>query len=204
MRCLEWKGKHSGHVNDGLPWEHQKYTERIDALEKAQKALAKMPWPDYPGSAEIAEMRHQYDHFRATIERVIQDVVFNGVVKRYRDWIRVDSLEDVVGFESTEHGEIARLHKRCCDVVDAHDPSSAKNAAVPTAHEFGVDIDRLKIVIAAIKARRTKAKPGADRQSHEHSPPLPALPAETSCYDNGGFLPPDETTSPRRSTKKDS
>ncbi len=74
----------------GLPWEHQGYKERIDALEKAQKAFEKKPWPAYPSQVELPEMRQQYDQFRATVERVIQDVVFNGVVKRYRDWIRVD------------------------------------------------------------------------------------------------------------------
>ncbi len=103
-------------------------------------------------------MRHQYDYLRATIERVIQDVVFNGVVKRYRDWIRVDSLEDVVGFEKSEYDVIARLHKRCCDVVDAHYPASAKNAPVPTAQEFGMDIDALKKVIQSIKTRRKNSQ----------------------------------------------
>jgi hypothetical protein len=39
---------------------------------------------------------------RATIERIIQDVVLNGVVVRYRDWIRVPKLSEVVGFEKAE------------------------------------------------------------------------------------------------------
>ncbi len=158
MQCLEWKGNNPGHVCNGLPWEHQKYTERIDALEQAHKAFEKMPWPAYPGQVEADSMRHEYNRLRAAIERVIQDVVFNGVVKRYRDWIKVDSLEEVVGFEAMEYSEIARLHKRCCDVVDAHDPSSAKNYPVPTAHVFGADIAALKKVIADIKARRKSAK----------------------------------------------
>jgi hypothetical protein len=73
---------------------------------------------------------------------------------RYRDWVRVDKLDEVVGFALEECKEIARLHKACCDVVDAHDPSSAKNAPVPTATQLGRDIADLKAVIEAIKARR--------------------------------------------------
>ena len=103
-------------------------------------------------------MRHQYDRLRATLERVIQDVVFNGVVKRYRDWIRVDSLEDVVGFDRAEYEAIEKLHKRSCDVVTAHDQSSAKAATIPSATDLGNDIAALKAIVEAIKNRRAAAK----------------------------------------------
>ncbi|MBO2604353.1 AAA family ATPase [Shewanella algae] len=154
---LEWRGGAPGCVNDGLPWDHQGYKARINALEQAQSKLAKT-WPAYPNEKEIGDMRHQYDRLRATLERVIQDVVFNGVVKRYRDWIRVDSLEEVVGFSRLEYEAIEKLHKRSCDVVTAHDPSSAKAAAVPSAADLGNDIVALKAIVEAIQNRRKTAK----------------------------------------------
>lgn len=157
MSFLEWRGGTPGCINDGLPWDHQGYKARINALEQAQSKLAKT-WPPYPGEKEIAEIRREYDRLRATLERVIQDVVFNGVVKRYRDWIRVDSLEDVVGFDHTEYAAIEKLHKRSSDVVTAHDPSSAKAAAVPTATDLGNDISTLKTIVETIKNRRKAAK----------------------------------------------
>lgn len=157
MSFLEWRDGSPGCVNDGLPWDHQGYKARINALEQAQSKLVKT-WPAYPGEKEIGEMRHQYDRLRATLERVIQDVVFNGVVKRYRDWIRVDSLEDVVGFDHAEYGAIEKLHKRSCDVVTAHDPSSAKAATVPTAADLGNDIAALKAIVETIKNRRAATK----------------------------------------------
>ncbi|MFC1497769.1 AAA family ATPase, partial [Verrucomicrobiota bacterium] len=153
MCHLDWTNDSPGYVVSGLPWEHQSYKERIDKHEKAQRQLAKK-WPVYPSDTDRASMRHEYDFFRATIERVIQDVVFNGVVRRYRNWIRVDGLKDVVGFSTDEHKKIARLHKACCDVVDAHDPSSAKAASVPDATQLGSDIAALKTVIETIRARR--------------------------------------------------
>ncbi len=157
MSFLEWRGGSPGCVSDGLPWDHQGYKARINALEQAQSKVAKV-WPTYPGEKEIGEMRHEYDRLRATLERIIQDVVFNGVVKRYRDWIRVDSLEDVVGFDRAEYEAIEKLHKRSCDVVTAHDPSSAKAATVPTAIDLGKDIAELKAVVEKIKNRRKAAK----------------------------------------------
>ena len=157
MSFLEWQGENPGCVNIGLPWDHQSYKARIDALEKAQRQLAKN-WPPYPSEENSMQMGLQYDRLRATLERVIQDVVFNGVVKRYRDWIRVDSLKDVVGFDQAEYEAIDKLHKRCCNVVLSHDPSSAKAATVPTATDFGNDIATLKAIVEMIKDRRKAAK----------------------------------------------
>ncbi len=157
IQFLEWMGGEPGHVQEGLPWEHQNYKERIDSLEKAQRQLARIPWPKYPNQVEVAEMAHQYSLLRATIERVIQDVVFAGVVKRYRDWIRIDLLERAVGFELPECLEIRRLHKRCCEVVDAHDRPSEKIASVPTANDLAQDIQLLKDVIEKIKQSRKPA-----------------------------------------------
>jgi ABC-type lipoprotein export system ATPase subunit len=158
VQYLEWVGDRPGYVSEGLPWGHMPYKQRIDHLEKAQKTLEKKVVSPYPNESESTEIRREYGRLRATIERVIQDVVFCGVVRRYRDWIRVDQLEEVVGFADSEYKEIARLHKRCCDFVDAHDPSSAKNAPVPTPQQLGKDLDDLKAIVAAILARRKAAK----------------------------------------------
>jgi energy-coupling factor transporter ATP-binding protein EcfA2 len=154
---LEWRGGAPGYVSEGLPWDHQGYKARINALEQAQSKLAKA-WPAYPNEEDIGKIRHQYDRLRATLERVIQDVVFNGVVKRYRDWIRLDSLEGVVGFSRPEYKAIEKLHKRSCDVITAHDPSSAKATSVPSAIDLGKDIDAMKAIIVAIHNRRKTAK----------------------------------------------
>ncbi len=151
---LEWKGQYAGNVCDGLPWGHSSYKERIDALEKMHKDLVKKPWPQYPSEDDAADMLKAYDRMRAAIERVIQDAVFNGVVRRYRDWINIGSLKGVVGFDDAECNEIIRLYQRCNDLVDAHDPSSAKNAPVPNVTELGKDTDDLKAVIKTIQDRR--------------------------------------------------
>jgi len=160
MQHLEWMNDRPGYVSEGLPWEHSSYKDRLDKLEKAQKVL-QTSWPAYPNQEERAKMRHEYDLMRATIERIIQDVVFSRVVQRHRDWIRVDRLHDVVGFTEAESEEIARLHKACCEAVGSHDPSSAKNAPVPDANQLGKDIQDLKTVVEAIKARRRKGATAA-------------------------------------------
>ena len=154
IHYLEWHGEFSGVVQSGLPWEHKSYKDRIDKLQKAQLALA-AGWPPYPNGEQSAAMRQQYNLMRATIERVIQDLVFHGVVVRYRDWIRVTpNLSKVVGFEKAECNEIERLYQACCDVVDAHDPASGKNSPVPTAAQLGLDIAALVALTGVIETRK--------------------------------------------------
>lgn len=154
IQFVEWKGQYSGNICEGLPWGHASYKERINILEQEHRKLVKKPWPQYPSDVDSAEMLNVYSKLRATIERVIQDVVFCGVVKRYRDWISINSLKDVVGFEKAECDEINRLYQRCNDLVDAHDSASAKNAPVPSPEDLDKDIQDLKTVIATIKNRR--------------------------------------------------
>jgi energy-coupling factor transporter ATP-binding protein EcfA2 len=143
-----------GAVSQGLPWAHKSYGERIDCLEKAQKRFEKMPWPGNPSETLASDMIRQYSFLRATIERVVQDFVLNATVQRFHDYINVTKLEKVVGLEKTEVDEILRLNQRCNDVVEAHDPSSAKNEPPPIPDELKQDIEDLKKLIQKIKARR--------------------------------------------------
>jgi len=156
VRHLECMAGLPGYVSDELPWEHQKCDHRFDKHEKTQRALAKA-WSTYPSAADCDAMRREYSRLRATLERVIQDVVFNGVVQRYRNYIEVSKLSGVVGLEQDEFKEICRLYKLCNDVVEAHDPPSCRHASVPTPIQLDTDIKALKAVVETIRVRRTAA-----------------------------------------------
>ena len=153
MHHLEWINGRPGHVSEGLPWEHKTFLDRLDKHEKAQKALAKN-WPTYPNEEDRGKVRQEYSRLRATIERGIEEIVLNRVVQRYQDEIRFKQLRGVVGFTEDEFQQIERLHKACCNVTEAHDPSSVKNAPVPAPVQLGEDIAALRAVVDKIKARR--------------------------------------------------
>ena len=61
MHHLEWGNGRPGHIADGLPWDHKPYKDRLDKLEKDQKALEKT-WPAYPNEEETVNMRRHYGH----------------------------------------------------------------------------------------------------------------------------------------------
>jgi hypothetical protein len=144
-----------GYISEGLPWVHKSFGERIDHLEKALKRFEKLPWPANPSERLAGEMIRQYSFLRATIERVVQDLVLNGTVQRFRDYIEVKRLERVVGLDRTVVDELLRLNQRCNDVVEAHDPSSAKDEPPPTPSELRQDMEDLRTLIQKIKDRQS-------------------------------------------------
>jgi ABC-type lipoprotein export system ATPase subunit len=151
---LEANGSFYGNVSEGLPWAHKSYGERIDFLEKAQKRFEKMPWPTDPSEELAGEMIRQYSFLRATIERVVQDFVLGGTVQRFKDYIDVKKLKSVIGLQETEVDELLRINQRCHDLVEAHDPSSAKDEPPPTPDELKQDIADLRNLIQSITDRR--------------------------------------------------
>jgi ABC-type dipeptide/oligopeptide/nickel transport system ATPase subunit len=154
LRFLQKIAPCTGVVSEGLPWLHKSYKERIASLETEQRRFQKLPWPAEPHQALAMEMFQQYDLLRATIERVVQDFVLNGTVRRFEDYIRVSNLKLVVGLDESDVAEICRLYHRCHGIVSAHDSVSAKGDPPPTAEEFREDIQALKTVIQQIRDRR--------------------------------------------------
>ena len=108
----------------------------------------------YPAEELKAEVRHQYDRLRATIERVVQDVLLASVVTRQNNYIRVGKLGEVVGLEQSENDEIQRLFKRCSDRGDAHDVPSAGNPVPSTPGELKTDIADLNTLIKSVQTRK--------------------------------------------------
>jgi len=151
---LEPSTSHFGVVQNGLPWMHKSVVDRIDALEKEQRRLERLPWPPVPSEQLANKIVHLYSLLRATIERVVQDCMLNGTVKRYDRYIRVSNLEGVLVLQKSDFDEISGLNQRCHDIIDAHDPASAANNPPPTPNDLKTDISDLSALIQRIKDRR--------------------------------------------------
>lgn len=161
ITSLDRVGASAGIVSSGLPWAHQSVGERIDVLEKAQKHFEKLPWPAEPSAELAGEITRQYSLLRATIERVVQDHLLNGTVQRFRDYIDVKRLSKVVGLRQAEVDELFRLNQRCHDIVEAHDPASAKDEPPPSPDELKQDIADLRKLVETVRVRRNASRGSA-------------------------------------------
>lgn len=157
---LAWNGNEPGHCYDGLPWDCKSPEDRLDRLEK-RCAQIKGTWGPKPSPTNIADMRDAYSWLRATLERIVEKVVFADVIFRYRSYVNLGQLKRTVGFTQAECDEIGRIFKRCCDVTDAHDASQGKQATVPDPTALKADIDATKTLLEVIRARQEATKTAA-------------------------------------------
>lgn len=145
----------AGQVTDGLPWKGQRVEDRIDKLEKAARAAK----PHYDNNQEAeyeAAAARIYDQLRASWERALEEVAFSHVVMRHRDYINAKDLKKVSVLTDVDCDAYAAGFKKCCDVVDAHDPSGGRNAPPPPPTDLFQDIQALKNWTASLRDRQKK------------------------------------------------
>ena len=153
---LRWDAKLPGIVESGLPWDCKSPQDRLDKLEKDVRALSTI-WAPMPDDKLKADMRALYGDLRATIERIVEKVVFGDVVFRFRSYVNVKNLDQVVDFPEAENNEIQRLFKKCSDVTAAHDAPAGKQAPVPDTAELSNDIADTKTLLETIRSRHRVA-----------------------------------------------
>ncbi|MBU9147146.1 AAA family ATPase [Burkholderia multivorans] len=145
----------AGQVADGLPWKAQSVEDRLDRLEKAARA-AKLRYENNEEEAYESAAIKIYDHLRATWERGLEDIAFSRVVQRHRDYINAKDLKKVSVLTEADCEAFAAGFKKCCDIVDAHDPSRGRNASAPPPSDLLQDIQALKDWVASLRDRQKR------------------------------------------------
>jgi ABC-type multidrug transport system ATPase subunit len=145
----------TGVVTDGMPWKAQRVEERIDNLEKDARA-AKTLYDNNQQDDYNREAASLYNGLRASWERALEDVAFFRVVQRHRDYIDTKHLKKASVLTEADCDAFHAGFKKCSDVVDAHDPSSGRNADAPPPNELMQDIQALKDWVASLRDRQKK------------------------------------------------
>ena len=143
----------TGIVAAGLPWQGKSVEDRIDKLEKATRDAEVL----YDASKEDDYKREAgiiYSNLRASWERALEDIGFFRVVQRHRDYINTKDLKKVTALTEQDCDAFNTGFKKCCDIVEAHDPSSARNAAPPPPAEIMRDIQQLKDWVVSLRDRQ--------------------------------------------------
>jgi hypothetical protein len=143
----------AGMVTDGLPWRASRIPDRIDKLEKATRNARNL----YKGNDEHGYREAAlpiYGELRATWERALEDVVFGGVIHRHRDYVDTKHLRKVTVLEEADCATFEASFKKCCDLIEAHDPSRGRDADVPPPDEILRDIQTLMEWTASLRDRQ--------------------------------------------------
>lgn len=143
----------AGIVSDGLPWQAQKVEDRIDKLEKTART-AKQLYENNQDEEYRQKAAHIYDNLRASWERALEDIAFSSVIQRHRDYINTKHLKKASVLSATDCEVFEAGFKKCCGIVDAHDPSRARNAEAPPPTEILQDIQALKDWVLSLRSRQ--------------------------------------------------
>src|ERR1035437_1579364 len=151
---IEWSDGTPGKHVDGLPWDNKKPSACLDVLDNDQVAIAAQ-WNPQPNAANVASMRDTYSRLRSAIERIVEFELFDGVIQRFRSYVKTGNVKFLAGITKHECDEIGRLLQKCHDLTNAHAPSSVP---IPTPNDLKTDLADARRLIATIKARKKTIK----------------------------------------------
>lgn len=139
-----------GHSQESLPFEAKKLEARVNDLRtlaaKARKALEVEQ--DHDTYNDI--VRQGYRRMRDTWELVVEDLLFNQSVKRFRRSVETQRLSSVL-VDDTDVYAISQGMTRCSCFT--HEGGAEAPPPLPTPDEFSVDIEILGNTVDRIKAR---------------------------------------------------
>lgn len=150
---LSREAKGAGIVSDGLPWKAQKIEDRIDKLEKEARQ-AKLLYDNHQEEEYSHRAVSIYNKLRASWERALEDIAFFRIIQRHRDYIETKNLKKVTVINESDCDAFRIGFKKCCDMVDAHDPSRARNAEAPPPNDILKDISVLKDWVTSLRDRQ--------------------------------------------------
>lgn len=141
-----------GIVNKDLPWTASSIRDRIDKLEKSARE-AKLLFDAHDDEGYKLAVTSLYSKLRATWERALEDIVFANVIMRHRDYINTKRLKQVTALEEGDVQIFQTGFQKCCDFVDAHDPSRGHDPEPPEPTEVMADIQTLKDWSEALRVK---------------------------------------------------
>jgi energy-coupling factor transporter ATP-binding protein EcfA2 len=125
----------AGLVSAGLPWAGTSVEDRIDKLEKEARAAKKL-YDDQQEDEYRRAAAEAYANLRASWERGLEDIALARVVLRHRDYIDTKNLKRVSVLTDADCDTFRAAFNKCSDIVNAHDPSSGRNAEAPPPNEI--------------------------------------------------------------------
>ena len=155
LQTVSRGGAGTGTVLAGLPWEAKSIADRVDKLEKELRQ-AKAAYDAGNEDDYRSQLYGIYSRLRATWERAIEDTAFATVVIRHRDYINTKNLRRVTALTPNDCDLFDAGFKKCCDQVDAHDPSRGRGISFPGPDEVMRDIHAVRDWVVDLRQRQNQ------------------------------------------------
>ncbi|QIN60316.1 AAA domain protein [Caballeronia sp. SBC1] len=143
-------GESKGHSSNSLPFEAKKLDARVNDLRalgaKARRALEK----DHDHEAYNSLVRQGYRRMRDTWELVVEDLLFNEAVKRFRRSVETQRLNSVLVADEDVQA-VSQGMSRCSSFT--HEGGAEAPPPLPEPDDFVADIETLGKTVDRLAAR---------------------------------------------------
>jgi hypothetical protein len=147
------------------PWIAKKVVRRIEAL---RARLAAIPAHVDRNTEEYRRLAKDfYTDLRETWERLVEEVLLNGVVERFCSGVKTQSLKEVL-VEDADYQVIFAAMSRVSE-FSGHDMAPGRQIPVPDANEMREDLDELDRYRIQIHGRKNALR---ERRRAMEAPPL--------------------------------
>ena len=144
-----WAGE-AGIIHLDVPFRGKTVRDRVGELRALQQKAEKAHKQGQSQQYELM-VRDGYERLRESWERSIEEVLFAGVVQRFKQGLESQMLHSVQ-VEDADYTEVSAGMTRCSTF--AHDQSVHANPPMPTPAEFLRDIELLEAFRTRIEERR--------------------------------------------------
>jgi energy-coupling factor transporter ATP-binding protein EcfA2 len=152
---LAWHSGSPGGVFKGRPWQQQRCIDRITSLELRCDELQRVLSP-YPGDEERRILQSVYDDLRATIERLVEEQVVNGAVRRFDNYVKVSALKALIEFNQEDFQELEAVYQLCGDDIRGHDAAALQGRAAPTLSTLRRDVAEVRRLFEKFRSRKKR------------------------------------------------
>jgi hypothetical protein len=136
--------------NKEEPWQAQKVTARLQYLEEKKLPLIRSI-QDTTGDEYRTAAMDYYSSLRETWERLVEELLLNGVVTRFQTGVMTQSLKGAL-VEDEDYRLIYFGMKRASE-FSGHDRTRARQISFPRPDEMKRDLDNLRVYAKRLKAR---------------------------------------------------
>ena len=149
---------------DATPWEAKSVYDRITQLKEDLNNLESI------GDADHKDQRQRWNRIHSDLrecwERLVEELLLNKVVERYKPEVKTQSLKGVI-VEDEDYRTIYWAMKRVSE-WSGHDMPTAKDKLLPKIRELREDVNRLEEFRRKVRKRLKNTE---QRRKDLESPP---------------------------------
>lgn len=152
-RYFRRDGQQAGLITEDWPWDGQTVSTRIGALKQTVQGFPNLAATDRPKYEE--EVRSFYDRLRTTWERAVEEVLFNGAIRRFGKEVQTQRLKNLHRLTEQQLIDLDAGMTRTSEWIQGHDHAADLALPVPEPEEAVADLEALEQWVKSVRKELT-------------------------------------------------